>query len=184
MTKGKNNPAYRTNEQIVTDVTIILKTPVTYGTKKVVCRQAASAWTQHSGKYEGCVLWSKEAFEQYRVTSKVKGLRHEHAVPKKVVVDELLGLQEPSESEVSLLFLFLIGVVVTREEEKRLNKRFKSSMPREFYDGNSPSLLDVLLRYKKCGIEVGKVEWQACRPGGCNVPATQWRAIDLQRPLP
>jgi hypothetical protein len=159
MVKAKKNPAYRTKEQLVQDVTTVLNAALTYGTKKVVCRQAASEWTEHSGKYRGCPYWSTKALEQYKTTSKVRGLRHEHAVPKKVVVTALLNLKNPTTQDVDLWFKFLVGVVVTLEEDKLLNLQFKSSMPPEFSDASSPSSLDPLLRYKKCGIEVVSVEW-------------------------
>jgi hypothetical protein len=77
----------------------------------------------------------------------VKNLRHEHAVPKKVVVGTLLKLKNPTEKDVDLWFKFLIGVV-TKEEDKLLKSRFKSSMPPEFYNASSPSWLDMLIRYK------------------------------------
>jgi hypothetical protein len=176
MPKAKNNPAYRTQEQLVHDVTVILNTPVTYGTKKVVCWQAASEWTEHSGKYEGCPLWSKKAFDQYQANSEEKGLRHEHAVPKKVLVGELLGLQNPTEKDVGILFLFLIGVVVTVEENKILDSRFQCSMPQEFYDKKSSAFFDVLLRYKNCGIEVGKVDWIKYRTSGCSA---RWEPLEF-----
>jgi hypothetical protein len=156
--KSKKNRAYRTKEELVKDVTTVLNAPLTYGTKFFVCKQAASEWTEHSGKYKDCPLWSKKAFEAYQANSKVKDLRHEHAVPKKVVIDVLLNLQNPSEDDVSLWFKFLIGVVVTLEEDRVLNSRFKSSMPSDFLDEGS-SCLDPLLRYKKCGIEVVGLEW-------------------------
>jgi hypothetical protein len=158
--KSIKHPAYRTKEQIVQDVTTVLNAPLTYGTKSAVCRHAASEWTEHSGKYEGCPLWSKKAYEQFAADGTVKNLRHEHAVPKKVVVGALLNLKNLTEKDVDLWFKFLIGVVVTKEEDKLLNSRFKSSMPPEFYDENGPSSLDRLLRYKHCGIEVIGMEWK------------------------
>ena len=157
--KSKKNPAYRTKEQLVKDVTIVLNAPLTYGTKYAVCRQAASEWTEHSGKYKGCTLWSKKAHEQFEENGTTKNLRHEHAVPKKVVIGALLNLRNPTEKDVGLWFKFLIGVVVTKEEEKLLNRRFKSSMPPEFYDASSSSSLDMFVRYKNCGIELIGMEW-------------------------
>jgi len=156
---SKKNPAYRTKDQLVEDVTFVLNSPLSHGTKYVVCKQAASAWTEHEGKYKGCGLWSKKAFEQYTATASVKNLRHEHAVPKKVVLATLLRLQKPTKADVALWFEFLVAVVVTVKEDRQLNSRFESSMPSEFYDPASPSALDTLLRYKQCGIEALEVKW-------------------------
>ncbi len=141
--KSKKNPAYRTKEDMVKDIAFILNAPLTYGTKQVVCRQAAWEWTEFDGKYEGCPLWSKKAAERYAANPDTK-LIHEHAVPKKVVADLLLSLESPSEALVrTALKKLLIAVVVTPEEDAILNQYFKSSMPPEFHDATSPSELDV-----------------------------------------
>jgi hypothetical protein len=156
---SKKNPAYRTKDQLLEDVAFVLNSPLSYGTKYVVCKQATSAWTEHEGKYKGCGQWSKKAFKQYEATASVKGLRHEHAIPKKVVLGALLNLHNPTKANVALWFKLLVAVVVTVEEDRLLNSRFKSSVPPEFYDSASPSGLDMLLRYKECGIEVLEVKW-------------------------
>ena len=75
--------------------------------------------------------------DQFQATSKVMGLRHEHAVPKKFVIDRLLGLEKPTEEYVAMWLNLLLGVVVTQEEATVLNASFKSDMPSEVYDAGS-----------------------------------------------
>jgi hypothetical protein len=160
---SKKHPAYRTKDQILDDVAFVLGSQLSYGTRYLVCKQAASAWTEHEGKYKGCRLWSRKAFEHFKETANFKGLRHEHAVPKKVILAALLGLKNPTRADVAIWFEFLVAVVVTIEEDKLLNSQFKSSMPSEFNDPTSPLALDKLLRYRKCGIDVIGVEWPTRR---------------------
>ena len=84
-----------------------------------------------------------------------KVFRHEHAVPKKVVIQMLLEMKSPTaEAVYAVCEKFLIGVVVTLDEDGALNEEFPSSMPQEFFDLASPDYHNPLLRYEKCGIEV------------------------------
>jgi hypothetical protein len=73
----------------------------------------------------------------------------------------LLSLENPTEETVAdYLDCFLIGVVVTIEEDKSLNERFKSEMPQAFWKKGQEGqeyYLDVFARYKLCGIRVGQV---------------------------
>lgn len=154
--KAKTNPNYRSKETMAHDLAVVLNADVSAGTKYGVCIQIAWEWTELSGKYKGCVFWSKKAYELWQANPGARQFRHEHAVPKKVVIDILLKLERPEEA---LLYqvcdAFLIGIVVTVEEDKLPNSRFQSTMPPEFGSAG----LDPLLRYKQCGIEVVQVSW-------------------------
>ena len=84
-----------------------------------------------------------------------KRLRHEHAVPKRVVIDALFDLPEPDHERVhAYLSTTLFGVVVTRAEDRVLDTHYRRSMPPEFHDPASPNYLDPWLRYRRCGITV------------------------------
>jgi hypothetical protein len=172
--RSKKHPAYRTKEELVKDVTFVLNAPLTRGTKHVVCKEAFSTWSEFEGKYKGCRLWSRAAFEKLRKcahwedesiscrrwrTGIRSELRHEHAVPKKVLMDLLLRLENPTEDTVCLCLDLAVGVVVTTEEEKRLNESFKSDMPEGSCGDGGPASLDPLARYKRCDIEVVELEW-------------------------
>ncbi len=163
--KSKKNPNYRTKEIMAKDLAVVLNADLSRGTKYAVCRQIASEWTELNGKYKGCRFWSSKAFELWEANPKAKCFRHEHAVPKKVVVELLLSFDKPDAGFIyRVCEAFLIGVVVTLEEEKALNARFNSTMPSEFGETNNPSNLDPLLRYKQCGIEVIGVTWPGSSP--------------------
>src|SRR5439155_7632984 len=103
--------------------------------------------------------WSEGAWELRRQLAWEKNVRHEHGVPKKVLKELLLSLEKPTEEMVaSILDCFDLGVVVTIEEDKRLNERFKSEMPEAFWKKGEEYYLDLFARYKLCGIKVGKVQ--------------------------
>ena len=149
-----NNPRFRSKEQIAADVAFILTAPISYGTKYSVVSQACWAWTEFDGKYFGCRFWSKKALVQAKKTLK-KDLRHEHLVPRKVLVAMLMEVVEPTPEKVrELLDQFCIGVVVTKAEDELLSKGLRSRMPREFDDPQHEDYRDPWLRYRRCGIAV------------------------------
>jgi len=152
---GSKNPRYRTKKQMAEDAAFILNAPVTYGTKYAVLDNIAWTWTEFDGKYKGCPYWSKRAMRHLGKPDP-KVLRHEHAVPRKMVIQMLLEMKSPTAKAVyGVCEKFLIGVVVTVKEDNDLNSEYRSSMPQEFFDPASPDYHNPLLRYEKCGIEVG-----------------------------
>ena len=87
--------------------------------------------------------WSKLAYAVHHRDSKAK-LRHEHVVPKRVVIQILFDLKRATVEQVrEICERFLIGVVVTPEEDAILNVELGRSMPAEFFDRNHPSFGDV-----------------------------------------
>lgn len=159
----QSNPRFRTKDEIVADIAFILTAPVAYGTKYAVLFQATWVWTEMAGKYEGCPYWTDAAFGWYCATRKAKSrrrfLRHEHAVPRKVVIQMLTDLESPSvESVRRICESFLIGVVVTKLEDDILNLQYKSAMPQGFYDQTGPEFEDPWLRYKQAGIKYRAID--------------------------
>jgi hypothetical protein len=152
---------FRTKDQIVNDLAFVLSAPLAYGTKHAVLADVAWVWTEFDGKYAGrpgrytgCKFWTQMALMQHRLDRKSRRLRHEHIVPKRIVIDMLLKLERPTpESVREICERFLIGVVVTIEEDAVLNE-FRDSMPSEFDDPASPEYRDPWLRYRRCKIEV------------------------------
>lgn len=155
---SERSPRYRTREQIAEDVAFILKAPVRYGTKYAVLSEVMWVWTEFCGKYRGCRYWSKTALMVYQRDRNKAKLKHEHVVPKKVVIEMLFALDQPTPENVrSILDTFLIGVVLTPEEDAVLNVEFGSKMPPEFYDPSSPDFHNPWLRYTRypeLGLEV------------------------------
>lgn len=150
-----NNPRYRTKQELANDVATVLNASLHYGTKYAVLKEVTWVWTESSGKFNGCPYWTDAAIRRFKLERSRKQLRHEHVVPKKVVIDILFGLKKPTpESVREILDKYLIGVVVTKEEEDRLNVEYSKSMPEEFGNKKSELFQDPWLRYRKCGIKV------------------------------
>jgi len=191
---GPKKTQYDTREQMVPDATFIIKTDgVSYPTKYAILDHIASKWTEFYGKDIGCPYWSDLAlrlhtarqskdrhaeFMEDPACSEIvphldgdegKVFRHEHVVPKKVVIEMLLALESPTEGDVRKIFeKFLIGTVVTRNQDNLLNATFRSSMPPEF-SKDSPDPFNRWLRYTKNEIEVFELS-----PG--------WEQLDLANP--
>lgn len=150
---------FRPKEEIAKDLAFILTAPVSYGTKFAVLKDAMWVWTEFDGKYEGCAYWTALAMARYAVNRKRKepryaGLRHEHVVPKRVVMQMLESLDAPTpEAVYAICEKFLLAVVVTVVEDAFLNLEYASSMPAGFDDVASEHHCDPWLRYKLCNIQ-------------------------------
>jgi hypothetical protein len=155
----KTNSRYRDKEALIKDLTHVLNAPLTHGTKYAVADDAAWKWTEFEGKYDGCIYWSETARVQRSHLPPREDLqkhfRHEHSVPKTVVIKMLLDLHSPTEEQVKRICeKFLIGVVVTIKENDDLNRAHRQKMPDEFFDPTSEMFHDPLLRYKVNEIRV------------------------------
>jgi hypothetical protein len=156
----KTSERYRTKEQMVGDLVIALNSDMTYAGKYSVLKAVCWQWTTFSGKYKGCEWWTKEAAKLFDRDPKTKLLRHEHAVPKSIVIEMLLDLKSPTIAEEvrEICERCLVGVVVTKKEDSILNKQFRKSMPAEF-DRSTPKDNDRWLRYEWCGLKVVQRCW-------------------------
>ena len=163
---SEKNKRFRSKETIINDVYNVLKSDLSYGTKFAVIHDVTWVWTEFYGKYVGCPYWSEEALKLYKNKNEIinfsngKYLRHEHIVPRNIVINELLNLKEITKKKVkTILENTLIGVIITKEEDKLL---LKDKMPAKL-DGKS--LLDYTekdkwLRYILVDeISVCRVEW-------------------------
>lgn len=114
-------------------------------TKRIVIDNALWNWSGYEGKLKGCIHWTKAAWAD---RENPRELRHEHIVPRKILIEKLLNLEGiKKETVFSILKTFCIGVVVTKSEDLRLNVcKLKSSMPPD-WDGEDP-----WARYKCAGI--------------------------------
>lgn len=142
-----DNPRFRTKERICSDVAEVLNSQTLhYGTQQAVLNEVVWVWTEFDGKYKGCKYWSEAAWLHQHDE---KLLVHEHAVPKSLVIKLLRELPKPvTAGKVStLLETYCKAAILTREEDRELNKRnLRSSMP-EGWDK-----LDPWARYKAAGI--------------------------------
>ena len=125
------NKRYRTKEQICKDLAFVLNSDLNYGTKFAVLSEITWVWTEFHGKYDGCKYWSDEAL---KIKNRQSMLIHEHVVPKKVLIDYLMGKQNLSPKEIyEFLEKFCIGVVVTKAEDQTINNiGLRSKMPSDW----------------------------------------------------
>jgi hypothetical protein len=141
----EKNPRFRTKRRIAEDVAFVLNAPLSWGTQYAVIAETLWVWSEFDGKYKGCKYWSERAWA--RRDDKTKMLRHDHAVPKKILIAELRklsGTATPDQIE-RLLGSYCIGVVITKEEDDLLNDNgHRSTLPGEE--------LDPWARYRKAGI--------------------------------
>jgi hypothetical protein len=81
------------------------------------------------------------------VRHQVSNLRHEHAVPRKLILERLMVGEPLAQAELmALLDRLCLGVVLTREEDAALNAHFRSSMP-PHWDIGDPAA-DAFARYR------------------------------------
>lgn len=142
------NIRFRPKDVICRDVSHVLRSSDLHiGTKLAVIDQIFWVWSEFDGKYAGCKYWSKAATES---GLKNKGLVHEHLIPRKIVREMLLKLDNPSpEAVYDILDRYCVGVVVTKAEDTRLNQLgFNSEMPINWDHQN------LWARYEAAGIEV------------------------------
>ena len=141
------NPRYRDKKTMASDAAFVLRSPLAYGTKVAALTDIFWHWTEFRGKYHGCRFWSETA-HAHRHRKNVKDLRHEHIVPKKVLLEMLFDLASPSASAVrALLDQFCVGIVVTKAEDMQLNHAgLRSRMPDDWDEQ------DPWARYRAVGL--------------------------------
>lgn len=79
-------------------------------------------------KYIGQPFWSKKALLHFK-NNGIKGLRHEHIIPNKIVLKVLNNSKKDFTSVFEVLDKILHSVVVTKEEAHELDKMFKDNIP-------------------------------------------------------
>lgn len=127
--------------------------------QEAVVRQVikgACWWIANSqGRRDACDLWSKEA-RRLRKTSKTwdgLGLVHEHIVPRSVIEEEIITLDDPTLERIEELLRLSRVCVVTRDEDRRLRE---ANLGARLPSGSSISEGGAL-RYQLVGIEVEEV---------------------------
>ena len=110
---------FRTREQLIADATIAINSHLSIGSKYALLDNICWVWSEFDGKLEGCRWWSKEARD---LKNSPKELTHEHAVPRKVIINHLLRITNATESVVGdVLQRWCVAVVITKAQDKHLN---------------------------------------------------------------
>lgn len=98
-------------------------------------------WTEAFGKHEGCRYWSAEA----RTVRGRREPRHEHVVPRKLLIDALEALDDRTDLGVAaLLESHAIACVVTRRERARLPDLDWSRLRGEPWARDAEARIDVV----------------------------------------
>jgi hypothetical protein len=164
---GENNKRRRTTEEMAQDISFILNADeLTYAAKYDVIHGVTWQWTQRTGLKRGNEIWSKEAIENYlRYHQKVKIseldrlYREEHIVPRKIIIDYLFDLSQPTDWKNIHNYLSknLKSIVLTLEENKEIDRMYRSSMPASV-DTNGH--FDEWARYRESSVVVKSVTWR------------------------
>ena len=146
----------RTKEEMCVDVYNVLISELHCATKHAVFADVIWKWSLFDGKYKGCKYWSKDAYAAYKVSGDWRGFIHEHVVPKKLIIEHLMSHKNPSQESVKhILEDYCIAVVVTVDQDKKLNKLgLRSKMPEGFNISDNP-----WARYDEAGIKKIEPDW-------------------------
>ncbi len=143
-----------TREQLVADAVICIRSALSYRSKYALLDNICWMLSEHDGKYQGCRFWSRGALE-----SGIE-LRHEHVVPRRVIISLLLDAQDATDERIRAVLQLCVGAVITKEEDQHLNAvGFRARMP-EDWDGSEP-----FARYRAAGIELVDQHASLVRPG-------------------
>lgn len=130
---------------------MILDMDLSYGTQFCVASEILWVWSEFYGKHIGCKYWSKEALRIWQTQKpSVKGLVHEHLIPRKVLIHKLFNEVERDQHKIyEFLEKFCVGVVVTKAEDQALNDAGLNSKIPDNWDNKDP-----WTRYTEIGLSV------------------------------
>lgn len=119
-----------------------------------------------NAKFKGCDYWSQAALDILYKTKDIKGLRHEHVVPRSLFREYVKECVKYNKAlDVDKISDYFIGCVVTAEEAGCLDTNFKDKMPDDLKFENIDEE-NLWNRYKKTNeiieedkIKVVKVKW-------------------------
>ena len=145
----ETNPRRRTKEEMVDDILIVRGAALSYAARYDVLHGITWQWSEFDGKYRGVAHWSDAALDRYiQHDGSTDGLRHEHIVPRSVVIAELMSGTGGHEAVRSYLDTHLLGAIVTESEMARLDRVYRRQMPKGYYGEGDPLHGDVWARYK------------------------------------
>lgn len=123
----------------VQDVIGQLNSATSGATKQNAIKRITNKWTRENGNYIGCKFWTEEALDLYRKLGSPKSKKglsehfiHEHAMPQNVFI-QIFTKPQTEFAVMALLYNGLNGVVVTKDEDKLLNEKYRSTMPKSFF---------------------------------------------------
>ena len=156
----------RNYNQLVNDIIACLESDLTVNGKYDVIDEVIWKWTEMSGKIIGCKYWSVNALKELEanysnvVSGKVK-LIHEHVVPRNYLIKRILNISSAISKEEAIIILnkFVLGCVITKDENRRLSTVAQKTLPDQFVQKDSQFYLDPWVRYRLGKINVNKIDW-------------------------
>ena len=109
-------------------------------------------------KYNGQPFWSEGALK--KVISNLengnpfwKDLRHEHSIPKKIIISQINNSNKSEEEVYKILDKLGHSTIVSKEEDSQLSKKgLRSTMPSLINKGLNE--IDIFSRYREIGIRI------------------------------
>lgn len=137
----------RNRDTLIADAAHSLNSLLSVGSKYALLDDICWKWSEFDGKIDGCRWWTAAAL---RAKGNRSLLRHEHGVPRRVIIELLLNLSAPSQRLVrGVLEELCVGAVVTTAEDRLLRDAgLGRRMPTD-WDGR-----DAWARYRVAGIDV------------------------------
>jgi hypothetical protein len=141
-TKAKRSP-----EQIAMDLSIVLMSALSEIGKRTFIDSTLWCWSEQDGKY--ATRFCSEAVASAGHIGHLV-LRHDHAIPRKVLADRLMTLSDRSPTSIqNFLERYCLGVTITKADDDQLTKHgLRSKMP-DGWDWGDP-----LARYSSSGVSV------------------------------
>lgn len=145
---------YDSEKTIIKDMNIVIKSKLSDNAKIELLHSLAWAYTENNGKIKGCKYWSEDAINKYKNGVKVE-FRHEHVIPRNIFVNSVL--EKKCKITKKVLDNRLVGCVVTADEAKRLDRKYKTTHPdnEDFFN-----IKNVWGRYEEVGIKYCEVKWK------------------------
>ncbi len=141
---------HRSEKDLAKDLALVLTSDFKFKTKVNFINSILWGWSSRFGNYQGlsCSKAAQKEFKQHGT----KNLRHDHMVPRNLLVKIFLEMNDVSSSKtLKLLKKFGGAVILTVDEDKTLNKlKLRQKMPKSW------NRQDPYARYKASGIKLSK----------------------------
>jgi len=113
-------------------------------------------------KYDGQPFWSAKAIDQIIENRKNhlnwdKDIRHDHSVPKEVIIDKLNMLNAKTfQNILDIIDRYCFSVVISLDEDRDLTEKgYRSKMEAELEENNA--VKNIFSRYIKCQIQICRI---------------------------
>ncbi len=141
---------HRSETDLAQDMALVLTSKFKLKTKMGFINSILWGWSERFGKYKGLPC-SEAAMKEFKQHGS-KNLRHDHMVPRNLLVKMCLEMRNVTSSKIlNLLKKFGGAAILTADEDKKLNKlKLRQKMPKSW------NHRDPYARYKAARIKLSK----------------------------